>query len=57
MNHPEHPHPLRQTTLSLGNDVQWERLPRDVRDRCRALIAQLLADLVRPRAAGGDDER
>jgi hypothetical protein len=57
MNRPESPHPPRQTTLPLGNDVQWEQLPRDVRDRCRVLVAQLLTDLVRPRAAGGDDER
>lgn len=57
MNHPEHTPPPRQTTLPLGSGAQWEQLPPDVRDRCRALVAQLLTDLARPRAAGGDDER
>ena len=57
MNRPEPPHPPRQTTLPLGSDTQWEQLPRDVHDRCRALVAQLLVELVRSRAAGDDDER
>jgi len=52
-----HPHPPRQITLPLGSDAQWEQLPRDVRDRCRALVAQLLTDLARSRAPGDDDER
>ncbi len=57
MNHPEHPHPPRQTMLPLGSDVTWEQLPRDVRDRCRALVVQLLTDLARSQAPGDDDER
>lgn len=57
MNHQEHTHPPRQATLPLGSDAQWEQLPREVRDRCRALVAQLLTDLARNRATGGDDER
>lgn len=57
MNQQKHTHPPRQTTLPLGSNVQWEQLPRNVRDRCRALVAQLLAELARPQATGGDDER
>jgi hypothetical protein len=57
MNHPEQPHPPRQATLPLGSDIQREQLPRDVRDRCRELVVQLLMDLARSRATGGDDEQ
>jgi hypothetical protein len=57
MNHPRHPRAPQQTRLALGNGEQWEQLPRDIRDRCRELIVQLLMDLVRNRAAGGEDER
>jgi hypothetical protein len=57
MNHKEHTPPPRQTPLPLGNGAQWEQLPPDVRDRCRQLVAQLLTDLTRSWAAGGNDER
>jgi hypothetical protein len=57
MNHPEHPHPPRQATLPLGSEMQWEQLPQDVRNRCRELVVQLLMDLARSRAVGGNDER
>ena len=57
MNHQEQNHPPRQARLPLGSNAQWEQLPRDVRDRCRALVAQLLTDLVRSRILGDDDER
>lgn len=48
--------PPRQTSLPLSNEVRWELLPRDVRERCRALVVQLLTDLVRNAPAGGDDD-
>lgn len=57
MNHKAQTPPPRQTPLPLGNGAQWEQLPPDVRDRCRQLVAQLLRDLARPQATGGDDER
>ncbi len=57
MNRQKHTRPAGQTRLALGNGAQWEKLPRDVRERCRELIVQLLADLARSRAAGGEDER
>ncbi len=57
MNRQQHPRPPQQTRLALGNGPQWEQLPREIRDRCRELTVQLLTDLVRNRAAGGDDER
>ncbi len=57
MNRQQHPRPPQQTRLALGNGPQREQLPRDIRDRCRELIVQLLIDLVRNQAAGGDDER
>jgi hypothetical protein len=57
MNRQEHIHPPQQTRLALGNGAQWEQLPRDVRDRCRELIIQLLMDLARSRVGGGSDER
>lgn len=55
MNRKEH-NPSQQTSLALGSGVHWEQLPRDVRDRCRALVAQLLMSLVRSQPAGGDDD-
>jgi hypothetical protein len=57
MNRQEHTHPPQQTRLALGNGAQWEQLPRDVRERCRELVVQLLMDLARSRAGGGSDER
>jgi len=58
MNHQKHTHrPPRQTMLPLGSGAQWEQLPHDVRERCRALVAQLLTALVRSRACGDDHER
>ena len=47
----------QQTRLALGNDAQWEQLPRDVRNRCRELVVQLLMELARNRTVGGNDER
>ena len=57
MNRQEHPRPPQQTRLALGKGTQWEQLPRDVRDRCRELVVQLLMDRAGSRAAGGEDER
>lgn len=56
MNHPMHTQPPRQTTLPLGSGAHWEQLPREVRERCRALVAQLLASLMQRQLAGGDDD-
>jgi hypothetical protein len=57
MNRQKHTHRPQQARLPLGNGAQWDQLPRDVRDRCRELIVQLLMDLARSRAGGGRDER
>lgn len=57
MNRQKNIHPPSQAKLPLGNDVQWEQLPQDVRDRCRELVVQLLMDLVRSQTTGGSDER
>lgn len=48
----------RQTSLPLDGAVHWTQLPPDVRNRCRALVVELLTRLVRsPATGGGDDER
>ena len=57
MNRQGHTDVPQQARLALGNDAQWEQLPRDVRDRCRELVVQLLMELARNRTAGGNDER
>ena len=57
MNREKHTHRPQQTRLALGDGTQWQQLPREVRDRCRDLLVQLLMDLVRSRGAGGEDER
>jgi hypothetical protein len=47
-----------QTSLSLDGGAHWAQLPPDKRDRCRALVVELLARLVRsPASRGADDER
>ncbi|MCP4899387.1 MAG: hypothetical protein GY906_20680 [bacterium] len=57
MNRQPHTDLPQQTRLALGNDAQWEQLPRDVRYRCRELVVQLLMEQARSRAAGDSDER
>ncbi len=57
MNRKEHTHRAQHTRLALGDGTQWEQLPRDVRDRCRDLVVQVLLELARSRTAGGEDER
>ena len=57
MNREKQTHRPQQTRLALGASTQWEQLPREVRDRCRDLLVQLLMDLARSRGAGGEDER
>jgi len=57
MNRQPHTDLPQQTRLALGNDAQWEQLPRDVRDRCRELVVQLLMELARNRVVGDSDER
>ena len=57
MNREKHAHRPQQTRLTLGEGTQREQLPREVRDRCRDLLVQLLMDLVRSRGAGAEDER
>ena len=47
MNRQEHNHRPQQARLPLGNGTPWEQLPQDVRNRCRALIVELLVDLAR----------
>ena len=50
--------PPRQTSLTLSTETHWEQLPREMRERCRALVVQLLTRLVRDDSAGeNDDER
>ncbi len=54
MKHKAHRLP-RQTSLPLNGGVHWTQLPPEVRDRCRALVVELLTGRVRSPATGGDD--
>ena len=49
--------PPRQMILPLVKAQQRERLPREVRDRCRELVAQMLMDLVQKTTDGDDNEQ
>ena len=56
MDGKERVYPPRQTSLALRRGAHWEQFPRDVRDRCRELVVQLLASLARSHPARGDDD-
>lgn len=56
MNSKERTHLPRQTSLALTSEVHWEQFPRDVRERCRALVVELLTTLVQSQPAGEDDD-
>lgn len=55
MNRKAHHRP-RQTLLPLNSDVHWIQLPPEVRDRCRALVVELLTRLAQSSATGDDDD-
>lgn len=49
----------RQLTMRFADTRLWEKIPEKNRLRCRALLAQLLSEVVRGEedARGSDDER
>lgn len=55
MNRKAHHPPSPQNSLPLNGEVHWTQLPRDVRERCRALVVKLLTRLAQRPATGGDE--
>ncbi len=56
MDRKKRTHQHRQRPLALSRGAHWEQFPRDVRDRCRELVVQLLMSLARSQPAAGDDD-
>ncbi len=49
-------HLPEQQSLALSREAHWEQFPREMRDRCRDLVVQLLVSLVHSQPPRGDDD-